>query len=128
MTKPQDAVRARRRLTNKFIAAHQAPRLRPFMTPDARLIGGEGGLLSGADEIIAAFESQFADPDFIAYERTPGEITLDQDGERAAEHGTWTGRWRDQTLAGDYLAVWRKVIGQWVLEQELYVTLTRAPA
>ena len=32
---------------------------------------------------------------------------------------------KGQTLGGDYLAVWRKVTGQWVIEQELYVTLTR---
>lgn len=128
MTTPQDAIRARRRMTNKFIAAHQAARLRPFIAPDAHLIGGEGGLLIGADAIIAAFESQFADPTFITYERRSGEITLDHEGSRAAERGDWTGRWRDQTLGGDYLAIWRKVVGQWVLEQELYVTLTRDPA
>ncbi|MBX3481131.1 MAG: DUF4440 domain-containing protein [Caulobacter sp.] len=128
MTTPQDAIRARRRMTNKFIAAHQAARLRPFMTPDAHLTGGEGGLLIGAEAIIAAFEAQFADPDFITYERRSGEITLDQEGLRAAERGAWTGRWRDQTLGGDYLAVWRKVTGQWVIEQELYVTLTREAA
>jgi hypothetical protein len=45
---------------------------------------------------------------------------------RASERGTWIGRWKDQTLGGDYLAVWRKVTGQWVIEQELYVTLTRS--
>lgn len=115
-------------MTNRFIAAHQAQRLRPFMTADARLTGGEGGMLMGAEAIIDAFEGQFSDPDFVTYERTPGDITLDHEGLRAAEHGTWIGRWRDQTLGGDYLAVWRKVVGQWVIEQELYVTLTRTDA
>ncbi|MBI1405352.1 MAG: DUF4440 domain-containing protein [Caulobacter sp.] len=128
MIAPQDAIRARRRLTNRFIAAKQADRLRPFFAPDAHLTGGEGGLLIGAGAIIEAFAAQFADPDFIAYDRTPGEITVDDAGQRAAEAGRWVGRWKDQTLGGDYLAVWRKVTGQWVLEQELYVTLTRDPA
>ncbi len=29
-------------------------------------------------------------------------------------------------MSGTYLAVWRKVTGQWVIESELYVTLTQA--
>jgi ketosteroid isomerase-like protein len=120
-----DAIRARRRLTNKFIAAHEAQRLAPFFTADANLIGGEGGLISGAPAIVGAFAAQFSDPTFIAYERRPTEVTVDMDDARAAERGTWIGRWKDQTLTGDYLAVWRKVTGQWVIEQELYVTLAR---
>ena len=54
MTAPQDAIRARRKLTNKLIAAHDAPRLKPFFAPDANLISGEGGLLMGAPAIIAS--------------------------------------------------------------------------
>ncbi|NBB13806.1 DUF4440 domain-containing protein [Caulobacter sp. SLTY] len=126
MTTAEDAIRARRRLTNKFIAAHAAPRLAPFFAAEANLIGGEGGLIVGAPAIVAAFAAQFVDPSFIAYERTAGEITLDMDGARAAERGTWVGRWKDLTLGGDYLAVWRRQTGQWVIEQELYVTLTRS--
>ena len=33
MTTPQDAIRARRKLTNKIIAAHDAKRLAPFFDP-----------------------------------------------------------------------------------------------
>jgi hypothetical protein len=50
-------------------------------------------------------------------------VTPDSAGGRAAEHGTWVATWRDVRMAGDYLAVWRKVTGQWVIESELYVTL-----
>ncbi|MDB5493659.1 MAG: hypothetical protein JWP86_996 [Phenylobacterium sp.] len=48
---PEDAIRARRKLTNKLIAAHDAARLRPFFAADARLVAGDGGLLTGADAI-----------------------------------------------------------------------------
>ena len=125
MPSTQDAIRARRRLTNRFIAAHEAARLLPFFAADANLTAGDGGLIVGARAIIEAFAVQFADPGFIAYERTSLEVTPDMDDARAAERGTWVGRWKDQTLGGDYLAVWRKITGQWVIEQELYVTLTR---
>ncbi len=124
MTAPEDAIRARRRLTNKIIAAHEAARLKPFFTPDVKLIVGDGGLILGADEVVKAFGAQFADPDFVTYVRTPHTVEVDAAGERAAEHGRWTADWKGAQMAGTYIAVWRKSLGQWVIESELYVTLS----
>lgn len=123
MTAPADAVRARRRLTNKLIAGHEAARLRPFFAPDVKLIVGDGDLILGADAAIQAFAAQFTEPGFIAYVRETEAVELDAAGARAAERGRWTGRWADREMGGTYLAVWRKVTGQWVIESELYVTL-----
>lgn len=121
MTSPADAVRARRRLTNKLIAAHEAGRLRPFFASDVKLIVGDGGMILGVDDVVAAFAAQFAEPGFTAYVRETETVEIDTPGERAAEHGRWRVPGRD--LGGTYLAVWRKVTGQWVIESELYVTL-----
>jgi ketosteroid isomerase-like protein len=118
-TAPEDAIRARRRLTNKFIAERQAQRLRPFFAPDARVIPGGGGLILGADAIVDAFAQQFRDPGFVAYVRTPDAVEIDAAGETAAETGRWTGN----GMSGAYMAAWRKVTGQWVIESELFVTL-----
>ena len=123
MTAPEDAIAARRKLTNKFIAAREAERLRPFFMPNARLITGDGGMITGADGIVAAFAAQFAEADFVSYLRETERVDLDAEAGRAAEAGRWTGRWRDREMGGTYLAVWRKVTGQWVIESELYVTL-----
>jgi ketosteroid isomerase-like protein len=123
VTTPEDAIRARRRLTNKLIAAHEAARLKPFFTPDVRLIAGDGALILGVDEVVKAFGAQFADSDFVTYVRTPVTVELDAAGVRAAEHGRWTADWKGSEMAGTYLAVWRKSLGQWVIESELYVTL-----
>ncbi len=120
MTVAEDAIRARRRLTNKFIAAREAQRLRPFFTPDARLIPGGGGLIVGADAIIAAFAEQFRALDFVAYVRTPETVEVDSSGDVAAETGRWTGNGQ----SGAYLTAWRKVTGQWVIDSELFVTLS----
>jgi ketosteroid isomerase-like protein len=122
MTSPADAIRARRRLTNKLIAAHEAGRLRPFFAPEVKVVVGDGGLILGADEVVAAFAAQFAEPGFSAYVRETEAVELAAAGDRAAERGRWsvTGR----AVGGTYLAVWRKVTGQWVIESELYVTLT----
>ena len=124
MTSPEDAIRARRRLTNKFIAAHEAARLKPFFAPDVRLIAGDGALILGAEAVVEAFAGQFADPDFVKYVRTPESLELDAAADRAAEHGRWVADWKGSEMSGTYLAVWKKTLGQWVIESELYVTLS----
>jgi ketosteroid isomerase-like protein len=123
VTASEDAIRARRRLTNKIIAAHDAQRLKPFFTADARLIAGDGGLILGAEQIVAAFDGQFRDPAFIDYVRTPQTVELDGSGARAAESGRWVAHWRTGEMSGAYMACWRKQTGQWVIESELFVTL-----
>ncbi|WP_374570076.1 nuclear transport factor 2 family protein [Phenylobacterium sp.] len=132
MSAAETAVRARRKLTNKLIASHEAARLRPFLAPDVKLITGDGGLILGADAVVEAFAGQFRDPAFITYVRATADVRLDQAQTRAAEAGDWTARWRgaggETTMSGTYLAVWRKVTGQWVLESELYVTLEEPAA
>ena len=128
MTSPEDAIQARRRLTNKLIAAHDAGRLRPFLDPQVKVIAGDGALITGADAVVAAFEAQFRDPAFLTYVRTPETVQLDHAGERAAETGRWVGSWRSARMAGSYMATWRKVTGQWVIEAEMFVTLEEGPA
>ena len=125
MTTPTDAILARRRLTNKLIAAKEAARLKPFFDPRVNVIVGDGSLISGVETVIAAFAAQFADPDFVAFVRTPEAVELDADGERAAERGVWVAVSRSQGehIAGWYLAAWRKVRGQWLIESETFVTL-----
>lgn len=123
MTAPDDAIRARRRLTNKLIAAHDAVRLAPYFAADARLIGGDGGLLLGREAILQGFARQFADPSFGDYVRTPQTVEVDHTGERAAEAGLWVAHWDGGGMSGRYMAAWKKQTGQWVIESELYVTL-----
>lgn len=124
----ENAIRQQRRRTNKLIAEHQAERLRPFFDPEIKLIRGDGTMVVGADALIGAFELQYKDPTFITYLRTTETVTVDKAGTRAAERGTWVGSWHGPTgemgHAGQYLAVWKKTPSQWVLESELYVTLS----
>ena len=128
MTTPHDAIRARRRLTNKLIAAHEADRLRPFLDPQIKVIVGDGALITGAAAVVEAFQAQFSDPAFVAYVRTPDGVELDQAGLRAAETGRWVGTWRQARMSGVYMATWRKVTGQWLIESEMFVTLEEGPA
>ena len=124
MPAPDDAIRAKRKLTNRLIAAHDAARLRPHLTDDMLLIAGDGDLIQGAEAVVAAFAGQFADPRFVAYVRTTDTVELAADGKRAAETGRWVGTWKGGVeMSGAYLAAWRENRGQWLLERELYITL-----
>ena len=124
MTAPGAAIRAKRKLTNRLIAAHDALRLRPHLTDDMLLIVGDGGLIQGADAVVSAFASQFADTALIGYVRTTDTVEVAADGRRAAETGRWVGRWKGGAeMSGVYMAAWRESRGQWLLERELYVTL-----
>jgi ketosteroid isomerase-like protein len=124
MPSAETAVRAKRKLTNRLIAAHDAARLRPHMTDDMVLIVGDGDLICGAEAVVGAFAGQFADPAFVDYVRASETVELSADGRRAAETGRWTGRWKGGIeMSGVYLAAWRESRGQWLLERELYITL-----
>ena len=126
MPAPDIATRAKRKLTNRLIAAHDAARLRPHLTDDMLLIVGDGDLIQGADAVVAAFAAQFADPAFVAYVRTAETVELAEGGERAAETGRWVGSWKGGVeISGVYMAAWRERAGQWLLERELYITLRR---
>jgi ketosteroid isomerase-like protein len=124
MNGSETSIRAKRKLTNRLIAAHDAARLRPHLTEDVLVIAGDGSLIQGADNVVAAFAAQFADGAFIAYLRTTETVDVAIDGRRAAETGRWIGRWQDRAeMGGVYLAAWRESRGQWLLERELYITL-----
>jgi ketosteroid isomerase-like protein len=120
------AIRARRQLTNSLIADHNALGLAQHMTMDMLLIVGDGDLLDGARAVIEAFTAQFADPDFVAYVRTTQTVELAHDGARAAETGRWVGTWKGRApMSGTYLASWRRLGPNWMIEREMYVTLAR---
>jgi ketosteroid isomerase-like protein len=126
MPAPDAAIRAKRKLTNRLIAAHDAPRLLPHMTDDILIIVGDGELIQGANAVADAFASQFADPAFITYVRTTDTVEIAADSRRAAETGRWVGSWKHGVeMSGVYMAAWRESRGQWLLERELYVTLRR---
>ncbi len=111
-------------MSNEAIAKHDAAKLRGFFAPDVKVIVGDGSLITGVDELIAAFKSQFKDPAFVAYVRTPSKITIDLSGDRAAEEGRWVADWQGENgLSGPYLAGWSRIDGRWMIDSELYVTI-----
>jgi hypothetical protein len=123
--RPADAIAARRKLTNKLIAGKAAARLTPFFDPKVVLIAGDGSLLMGAAEVIAAFDAQFATPTSspMSARARGSRSTAPASGRRARSLGGVV-EGNARSVRG-YLATWKKVTGQWVIESELYVTLDR---
>jgi ketosteroid isomerase-like protein len=121
------AIRAVRAGTNAAIAAHDAARLAPAFMADVVIVAGGGDAVIGRPAMLARFAAAFADPDFVTYVRTPARIEIASYGVRAAEHGSWVGRWRgprgETRMTGTYLAHWVRPGGHWRIRAETYVTL-----
>jgi hypothetical protein len=85
--------------------------------------------LDGRHIVREKFASQFSKYTDILYVRTPSGIVVSASAPRAAEHGTWTGRWTVKgklvEVRGDYLAMWSKTAGVWLIRSELFVILER---
>ena len=120
------AIKAQREATNRLIAEHDARGLRIHLTDDMLLVVGDGGLIDGAAPVVEAWVEQFKDPDLITYVRTPETIEIADHGLVASEQGRWVGTWKNGlTLTGVYLAGWRWHDNWWLIEREMFVTLTR---
>lgn len=82
------AVRAKPKLTNRLIAAHDAARLRPHLTDHMMLIAGDGDLTDGRDAVVTAFACQFTASGSITYERSTTSIEITDDGQRVLKWAT----------------------------------------
>ena len=129
-TVPADAVAeisAIRAESNAAIAAHDYGKLEPLLAPDFTVLPGSLGSPLGKDPFGKRLSETFRDPTFITYVRTPERISVSGSGKRAAEAGTWVGRWRkpdgEMRLTGVYQAMWVPLEGRWRLKNESFVTL-----
>jgi ketosteroid isomerase-like protein len=122
-----DAIRALGARSNAAIAAHRAEDLRPLFAEGYTALPGSSGRPFTADATLDRLATAFADPTFIAYVRTPRRIVVASSGKRAAETGTWVGRWNNRDgamrLSGVYQATWVPRDGGWRLLNESFVTL-----
>ena len=123
-TQEEVTIRRLREQSNAAIARHDVGPARAILHDDARIIGSNGDLFDGAAAMARAFEERFADPDFVTYIRNP--ISIELDGETAAEAGAWVGRWKHGEVRGTYLARWRRESAGWRVVAELFIPLGRS--
>jgi ketosteroid isomerase-like protein len=122
-----EAIRDLRERSNAAIAAHRAEDLRPLLAEGYTALPGSSGRPFTAEASLDRLSAAFADPAFVTYVRTPRRIVVASSGKRAAESGTWVGRWNEKDgemrLTGIYQATWVPKDGGWRLLNESFVTL-----
>jgi ketosteroid isomerase-like protein len=122
---PELAIRLRRGLFNRALAACDLGPIAGFLAPDAVLVTGtDSAVLAGRKAQVQAWKREFAASPPTVYTRTPDTITLSPVEPIAFEHGHWQGATAGTVQAsGAYTAKWRETAGIWMIEAELYLTL-----
>ncbi len=122
------AIRMRRAAFNRALAEGDADAIVPILAPNAILITGtESTLIAGRKAQIAVWKRDFASAARTIYTRTPESIILSSVEPGALEQGRWQCA-ADAAgvviIAGSYTAKWRKTGVDWVIEAELFLTLS----
>ena len=118
-------IREARSRSNAAIAAHDTAGIaRPWMN-DVHVVSSTSAHTSGSQENQQRMARQFETRQDTIYIRTPATIDIYSPWDVASERGTWVGRWTEPDgkleIGGTYLAQWRRVNGQWLIQAELYV-------
>jgi ketosteroid isomerase-like protein len=127
MTHPPDlAIRLRRAAFNRALADADLDAIGGLLATDAVLVTGtDSAVLSGRKAQLQAWKREFAAPERVLYTRTPDTIFASTGELIAMEHGHWQGVVGEAMLAsGIYSAKWRKSGTDWIVEAEIYVTLS----
>jgi len=131
MTQPtsSDLIRSAREVFNIAIAEKNAKGIRPLLAPSYHLITGRSDQFHGADEEEIRWAELFQTDPTAVYRRTPREITANEAWGIAEELGNWQGTYTAKGIlvnaSGVYSAKWqRTTTGTWVLQAEVFTTLT----
>ena len=113
-------IKGARAASNAAIANHDAEGVASYWMKDIVVISGEGGQYCGKNNLLKTFKKMFAGSSSV-FERLPSEIIIAESGLLAWETGSWN--YKNETLRGNYSAMWRKINGIWLTQSELYVSL-----
>lgn len=121
-------IRALREQSNLGLQNHQIEPVLASLAENFSLVPGASGIAYvGKARVKEVYLKSFADPEFGTYVRQVREITVADDGKRAAERGTWiaifNGKNGGSQISGEYLAHWGKHDGGWMDMAEVYVAL-----
>ncbi len=124
-----DLIRSARERFNLAIAEKDPGRIHPLLAPTYHLITGRSDQFHGADEEDQRWASLFQNDPTAVYRRTPREITANESWGIAEELGNWQGTYTANGVlinaSGVYAAKWQRTTkGEWVLQAEVFTTLT----
>jgi ketosteroid isomerase-like protein len=121
-------IRARRAVFNRAIADGDAAAIGPILARDCVMVTGtDSAVIAGRNAQVRVWQREFASSNRLVYERLPDAITVSSVEPIALEQGEWQGVEQGGTApaaSGVYAAKWREVGGQWVIEAEIFVTLS----
>jgi ketosteroid isomerase-like protein len=121
------AIRLRRATFNRALAEADLDAIGPILARDAVLVTGtDSAVLLGRKAQLTAWKREFAATPRTVYVRTPETILASPVEPIALEHGHWQGVAATDgavSASGNYVAKWRQVGADWVIEAEIYLTL-----
>jgi ketosteroid isomerase-like protein len=125
----EDRIRKARERFNAAIAERDVGTIRSLLAPSYHIVTGRSEQSHGADEEAKRWEGRFRDDPTVIYRRTPRDVTINEKWGLAEELGNWKGTYTtEETLvhtSGVYAAKWQRTEdGEWVLQAELFTTLT----
>ena len=124
-----ELIRIARERFNIAIADKDIETIRTLLAPTYHIVTGRSVQNHGADEEAARWAEVFrADPTAV-YRRTPREITINEEWGLSEELGNWKGSYTAEgtlvNASGVYAAKWQRAVnGEWVLQVEVFTTLT----
>lgn len=120
----EQLIRAARARSNAGIAKQDVAAIARVWMDTVHVVSSTGAQTAGRSANQQRFVEQFKSRPDTIYVRTPTAIEIYSAWNVAAERGEWTGRWTDAdgslTIGGIYLAQWRKIDGEWLIQGELY--------
>jgi uncharacterized protein (TIGR02246 family) len=118
-------IRAARARSNAAIAAHDLDGIARVWMPDVHVVSSTSAQGAGRDENRARMAAQFERRPDTVYERRPIEVRVYAPWQVASERGEWWGTWTESDgkvrIGGAYLAQWRKVGREWLIQAEVFV-------
>jgi hypothetical protein len=126
MDSPDLAIRLRRAAFNRAIADADLAEIGQFLTMNVVLVAGtDSALLLGRKAQLLTWKREFASVDRTIYSRLPERIEMSAIAPIALEHGRWQGTTLSgiDVASGTFVAKWRQMGGEWMIEAEIFLTL-----
>ena len=119
------AIRAARARSNAAIAVHDLEGISRVWMPDVHIVTSTSAQGGGRDDNRQRMARQFAHRPDTTYVRRTTDVQVYAPWAVASERGEWTGTWTEPdgkvTIGGTYLAQWRKVGTEWLIQAEVFV-------
>lgn len=113
-------IRQARADSNACIAKKDVDGVSKYWMKDFVQIAGDGSHTKGKARIAADWKYMFSKSSPL-FERLTDTVLISESGDQAWENGSWN--YKNDVFFGKYAAMWRKIDGKWLTQNELYVSL-----